>query len=292
MKSVIFLLFLVNQGVDFEDLYNKATTLLVQFEAEKDSAFNKLVELGQDSLYGDTTIDFLVSKFDTKSAIERHRLKDIFKKIGTRGIKGIVKKIDYRGSDEEDRALKQSLWVLGEIGSEEIVEPVARFIKDKEWKIRSGAFTALGKAESRKAVPYIIEGLGDSIAVVRKSAYYALSRVAEEDDIPYLLRGLDDEFYGVRYAAVAGLVKIGEPALEPLLGSIGDNSLKDFFVFKTLSEIDGGKTKLDSYVKKGGPEIRLIIYEVCDDKDKLLLFLENEKHEILKNFLRKRISEL
>ena len=94
----IFLLFIINQEIDFEDLFNRATTSLVQFQVVKDSAFEKLIEMGQDSLFADTTIDFLVSKFDTKSARERHTLKDILKKIGSPAIKGIVKKLDYRGN--------------------------------------------------------------------------------------------------------------------------------------------------------------------------------------------------
>ena len=78
---MIFLLFIINQNIDFEDFFDKATTSLVQFQAVKDSAFEKLVKMGRDSLLTDTTIDFLISKFDTKSGRERHTLKDIFKNM-------------------------------------------------------------------------------------------------------------------------------------------------------------------------------------------------------------------
>lgn len=290
---MILLLFIINQDIDFEDLYNKATTLLVQFQTEKDSAFEILVELGQDTLYADTVIDFLVSKFDTKSAIERHRMKDIFKKISTPAINGIVKKIDYRGKDEESRHLKQSLWVLGEISSDEIVEPVARFIKDEQWQIRSGAYTALGKSESKNALPYIIQGIDDSISIVRKSAYYALSRLATEHEILYLICGLDDEFYGVRYAAVAGLLNIGEKAFSPLVEKIGENSLKDYFIFKTLLQFDidrSEKKKILKYLDDKEAPIRLLIYEGFEGKFILKSFIKLEHNELLKNYIIKKIS--
>lgn len=291
---MILLLFALSQDIDFEDLYNKATTLLVQFQTEKDSAFDMLVALGQDTLTADTTIDFLVSNFDTKSSVERHRIKDIFKKISTPAINGIVKKIDYRGEDEESRSLKQSLWVLGEIGGDEIVEPVARFIKDEQWQIRSGAYTALGKSESKNALPYIIQGIDDSISLVRKSAYYGLSRVATEHEIPYLIYGLDDEFYGVRYAAVAGLLKIGEKAFNLLIEKIGENSLKDYFIFKTLSQLNidvGEKKKIIKYLDKKEAPIRLLIYDGFEGKFISKSFIELEHNELLKNYIIKKISD-
>ena len=80
--------------------------------------------MGKDPATADTTIVFLLSKFDTKSSIERHTLKDILKEIGISAVKWIVHKLEYRGSDDEARALKQSLWVLGEIGGVVVVEVI------------------------------------------------------------------------------------------------------------------------------------------------------------------------
>jgi HEAT repeat protein len=283
---MIFLFFLLSQAIDFEDLFNKATTALVKFQAEQDSAFNMLVQLGQDSLWADTTINFLVSKFDTKTALERHRLKDIFKKIGVPAIKGIVRQLDYRGSDEEARSLKQSLWVLGEIGGLEIVEPVSCFIEDDQWSIRSNAYTALGKSKLKTALSFIIQGLNDSISMVRKSAYYALGQVATEKEIPYLINGLDDEFYGVRYACMKGLVNIGEPVIDPLLQLLGQNKVVDYFIFRVLSEIY--QENLDQYVKNQDPSIRLLIYEAVGDTTTLKNFYNAEDNLLLKNYLIKQ----
>ncbi len=288
---MILLLFALSQDIDFEDLYGIATTSLVQFQAEQESAFALLVELGKDSLDADTTIAFLVSKFDTKGARERHRMKDIFKKIGESAIDDIVSNITYRGSDEESRSLKQSLWVLGEIGSDKIVEPVSQFIDDEQWQIRSGAFTALGKAKSRKALLFIVQGLNDSIQVVRKSAYYALSQIATTDDLDYLIEGLDDSYYGVRYAAVQGLVNIGQAASKPLIGLIGKNTLKDYYILKILCQLDITEEQLFSFVKQVGPETRLLIYEIWQDKKSLTRFLEIENNVFLSNFLLEKTTE-
>ncbi len=289
---MIFILIIFNQTINFEELYHTATTLLVQFEAEKDSAFETLITLGKDSLLADTTIDFLVSCFDTKVARKRHRLKDIFKEIGEPAIKGIVKKIGYRGSDEESRSLSQSLWVLGEIGGDSIVESVARFIDDEQWWIRSGAYTALGKSKSKNALPYILQGLNDSIRSVRKSAYYALSRIATESEIPYLIQGLDDEFFGVRYAAVDGLLRIGDVTINFLIDAVGESRLKDYFIFKTLSQLNVEKDEIMKFTQHDDPVIRHIIYEGCEDKTILNLSLEYEKNELLKNYLIKKLSDL
>lgn len=289
---MIFILFVFSQAIDLGDLYYTATTLLVQFSAEKDSAFNRLIELSRDTTHADTTMNFLISHFDSKVARERHTLKNIFKEIGQPAIKRIVEKIDYRGSDDESRSLKQSLWVLGEIGGDSIVPAVARFINDRQWQVRSGVCTALGKSQSRKAVPYLLEALDDSVSLVRKSAYYGLSQLASVDEISYLIEGLGDEFFGVRYAAVDGLIRIGEAAVGPLVDAIGQNRLKDYFIFKVLFQLNGGEDEGLQYVRRTGPVIRQTIYEACEDTVILNRFLESEKNELLKNYLIKRLSDL
>ncbi len=282
---MILIFMLLNQVTDFEDLYYRATILEVQFKAEKDSAFATLVELAQDTLYADTTINFLISKFDTKFGRERHALKDIFKEIGTPTIKHIVEKLDYRGSDEEARSLKQSLWVLGEIGGDDFVEPAARFISDTLWQVRSASFTTLGKTKSRDALPYILQGLNDSISAVRKSAYYALSQIALDKEVFYLLQGLDDAFYGVRYAAVKGLLNIGEAVSEVLLKEVGEDPVKDFFIFTVFSQLTLQEDTLLHFIEKTEPPIRLLLYEGCSNDSLLRSYLEFETNDFLKNFL-------
>jgi len=281
---MIFLLFIINQHVDYQDLYNKATTSLVKFQVVKDSAFQRFVQLAQDTLIGEGTINFLISKFDTKSAAERHTLKDILIKIGKSAIKCIVRKIDYRGSDEEARSLKQSLWVLGEIGGDEIVETTSRFLNDVEWQIRSNAYTTLGKSRSKNALQYVIQGLKDSIPIVRKCAYYALSQIATKKEIPHLIEGLDDEFYGVRYACVEGLKNIGRPATRFLLKEISNNEFKNYFIVLTLREI-GEKGKLKMFVKSNFPPVRFNVYQGIEDKKFLQEILKKEEYPILKTKL-------
>ena len=289
---MIFVLIIFNQAIDFEKLYYTATTLLVQFSAEKDSAFDRLVELAQDTAYSDTTIKFLVSHFDTKAARERHALKDLLKEVGQPAIKGIVENIDYRGSDEESRSLKQSLWVLGEIGGDSIVEAIARFINDEQWQVRSAAYTALGKSQSEDALSFLLEGLDDSIPLVRKSAYYALSQLASENETPYLIQGLGDVFFGVRYAAVDGLLRIGGAAISPLEKAIGGSRLRDYFIYKVLCHLNRERDEIAKLIQHADPAVRQVLYEESEDTIILKRCLESEKNELLRNYLIKRLSDL
>lgn len=287
---MILLLLLISQEYDYEDLFNKATTLLVQFQTEQDSAFDLLVTLGSDTLTADTTLVFLVSKFDTKSAIERHRLKDIFKSIGTSTIPNIVKHIDYRGSDEEARSLKQSLWVLGEIGSEQIVEPVAQFINDRDWRIRSSAHTALGKSKSLSALPYTVTGCSDSINIVRKSAFYALSSVCSDTLLKEVYQGLEDAFYGVRFASVTGLVKSADSlAIEK---HIGQDMARDYYLIRALIELKLDEHKIMRFAEHREARVRMLVYKYSTDIELLKTFLDHEEVPMMQNVIRKRLEEL
>lgn len=290
--NMIFLLIIFNQKIDFESLYDSATTALVKFQAVKDSAVQKFIELGSNSAQAKATVIFLVSKFDTKSAMESQTLENILKKLGKPAIDGIVVNLGFRGSDEESRSLKMSLRILGEIGGEDIVEPASRFTGDFDWRVRSGAYTALGKSKSLKAKSYIIQGLQDSIYIVRKSAYYALSQVATEGEIPYLIAGLNDEFYGVRYAAVAGLKKVGKPAMKFLLGALNLNNdeIKNYFIIQALKEI-GASKKLKKLIRFASPTMRLSIYQGIDDKDVLERWLKSEEYPLLETFIKTKIRD-
>lgn len=273
---------------DLEMLYDQATTRLVSYRAVKDSAVALFVELGRDSSTSDSTLDFLVSKFDTKSSVQRHTLKNILVEIGEKAIDRIAARLDYRGSDMEARALKQSLWVLGEIGGERIVDPAAVFIRDTEWSVRSGAFTALGKSASSRALPYLYEGLNDTVALVRKSAFHSLAQIATERDVAYLIDGLDDPFYAVRYAALSGLRKIG--CGWSGLAQAGIDDLNDFFFMSLKTERDTLHGFAD-LTRSMPPSVRKAAYGNFS-QDEMRAALATEVHPLLINYLRKRIDRI
>jgi len=282
----LFLLLLAFSGIDFETLYDKSTTRLVSFQAARDSAIAEFVKIGKNPSTSDTTIVFLVSKFDTKSSIERHTLKDILKEIGTPAIKWIGHELGYRGSDREARSLKQSLWVLGEIGGTEIVEPAARFIADESWAIRSAAFTTLGKAKSYEAIHSVLSGLSDTVALVRKSAYYALSEIATDREFPNLLDGLDDDFYGVRYAALSGIVRLKQEPVS-LLAELSDDDSRNYFVLSALAGIEIESDSLN-VIRAFAPATRKALYDVLPEQ-LLIRSLQQETHPLLKKYLNKKI---
>lgn len=288
---ILFLLTL-HQDIDFNDLYNKATTSLVQFHTEQESAFALFIDLGKDTLCADTTIAFLVSKFDTKGGREQHRMKDIFKEIGEYAIDGIVDKIAYRGSDQAARSLKQSLWILGEIGSDRIIEPVARFIDDQQWSVRSSAYTALGKTKSRKALCFIIKGLNDPIEIVRKSAYFALGQIATSDELDFLLDGLGDDFYGVRHAAMQGLINIGPEIFPVLIDQVGKNDMRDYYLLKILCEFE--TPERDVLIEQSldfKPTERRLFYEIIEDDAILRKLVDQESNLFLRNYLLEKIKK-
>ncbi|MGD8978800.1 MAG: HEAT repeat domain-containing protein [candidate division WOR-3 bacterium] len=285
---MILLLFLCcNIGVDLEHLYDLATTRLVSFRTVKDSAMQEFVSLASDSQTQETTVVFLLSKFDTKSAVERHTLKDIFKLIGESAIPLIVNELDYRGSDAESRSLKQSLWVLGEIGTAQIVEPVALYIHDEQWSVRSGAYTALGKSRSVAAIDYVLEGVDDSVTLVRKSAYHALSELATEQQLPHLLRGLSDPFYGVRYAALSGVRRL--KLQEEMPKTLVDDEIGQFF---TIAAMDSNEVwhVFNERFESVSPPARKVMYGMLG-APQLEQALRNETHPLLKSYLKQRIRE-
>lgn len=288
---MILLFFLFTQDIDYEYLYHSATILEVQFQDERDSAFAKLVELAQDSLHADTTMNFLISKFDTKHGRERHGLKNIFVEIGEAAVPYITAKFDYRGSDEESRALKQCLWVLGEIGGATYVDAVGELINDEQWQVRSGAYAALGKSESPDALPYILPGLSDTDPSARKSAYYALVKIATNEEMDVLMRGLDDPFYGVRYAAVKGLVNLGDTVIEPLLREFGTDARKDFFIARVLAAFDTLDNDWSRVYRHPSSSVRFAFYDACTDTSCLRTALLQETDERMKAFLARKIMQ-
>lgn len=289
---MIVLIFLLSQPFDLEVLYNTATTLLVQFQNEQKISFDSLIVLGQDSVYAETTLAYLVDQFDTKSAIERHRLKDIFKAIGPSAIPAITERIEERGEDGENRRLKQSLWVLGEIGGDSIVQPVGHFIGDTSWHIRSSAFTALGKSQAAAARDFIVKGLSDSIAPVRKSAYYALSEIATEQDLARFMQGINDPYYGVRYSALHGLMQLDTLAYESLAENVHTSAYKSFFGIYGLCSVMSSSQVCCEIVQKGPGHVRFIVYSLSKDVEMLQKYLEQEGDQLLRNCILRRIGEL
>lgn len=279
-----------NLTVNYDALYDSATTALVKFTAVKDSAIHRFIALGKDPLTADTTIHYLISKFDTKSAIARHAIKDVIKGIGPSAIPVIADHLDERGTDEEARALKQALWVLEEIGDTAIVGPVSPYAADADWHVRSAALTALGKSRSRAAVPFIIPALTDTVNTVRKSAYAALSQLATEKEISYLLRGLDDEHYGVRYAALAGIRKVGVQALAAVRTELETRDKDRYFLLAALAAI--GRDPLDpAIIHRVTPAERWAFYSNCEDSERLAPSLSVEDHDILLNYLEERLKD-
>lgn len=280
-----------SDGMNFDSLYRYAATLLVKFNAEKESARKVFIASGEPA------IEYLVEEFDSKSASEMSALEEMLKRMGMPAIDGILSSIDYRGSDDESRALRLSLRIISEtfkydstLTGDGVVPRIARFAQDADWRVRGAAATALGYSRSRKALTHLVTAAGDTISLVRKSAAYGIRNLAQPEDIPVLLNLLDDEFYGVRYAASEGLVKIGAGVVDSIVARLrfaGDPQLKSLLI-RTLA---GVKTKkslqvMKSFHRDPSPLVRHTVYEGISDTRLLQKFAKTETDLVLANYLK------
>lgn len=119
----------------------------------------------------------------------------------------------------------EAAWVLGLIGSVEVLPDLIERLEDGDVWVRGTAAWALGRIGSAQVVPKLIERLDDENGVVRWAVAFALGAIASAEAVPVLVERLGDEDARVRIAAVGALGWIGcEKAVGPLVERIEDES--------------------------------------------------------------------
>ena len=123
---------------------------------------------------------------------------------------------------------------LGKIGDSSAVESLARALKDSEKYVRVNATEALGKIGNRQAVEPLIEAFLKPIQFweVQREAADALAKIGDPRAVEPLVKSLRDRYsYSdrwVRRTVALALGKLGEPAVEPLVSILNDESILHF----------------------------------------------------------------
>ncbi|UGV41200.1 HEAT repeat domain-containing protein [Methanococcoides orientis] len=118
------------------------------------------------------------------------------------------------------------------------VEPLIRALESYNPKIRENSARALGKIGNETAVEPLIHALGDRDSEVRNAAKFGLMDIGDSAFEP-LVRVANDlnESHASRVWAVQTLGEMGEPAVEPLIFLLADETGLDSTAAHSLSII-------------------------------------------------------
>ncbi|MEA1869480.1 MAG: HEAT repeat domain-containing protein [Euryarchaeota archaeon] len=105
----------------------------------------------------------------------------------------------------------------------ELMESLARSLGDGDWTVRRGAAEALGNIGDERSVRLLIDALVDVDRWVRDETIEALCKIGEPAVEP-LIGALGNE--DVRNEAVDALVSIGEPAVLPLIKALENEDMR------------------------------------------------------------------
>ena len=183
--------------------------------------YRDLVEPAMDSIaaLGAEAAPILIDKFTTKSARERHTIKNILKRIGKPAVPHLVRALSF----SDGLVVQRVCWTLGEIADSSSVEPLMAVTDHGRWQVRDEALGALGDIGDSRASEVMLRAYDDPVGQVRKSASVATGKIALLEAVPMLVNMLGDEFYGARMSAMEALLKLDTPtvvtALTDSLGS-------------------------------------------------------------------------
>ena len=135
----------------------------------------------------------------------------ILGKIGVADEDVVETLVDYVDNDSNPLLQKVTFKALGEIGTEEAVQPLADQLVAENDEVRSAAARALGLIGDTRAIDPLADVLADDEDdTVRSSAAWALNQIATEDAFEAVAEYADDRSYLVQAEA-----EKAQPALEP-----------------------------------------------------------------------------
>ncbi|MFB6139503.1 MAG: HEAT repeat domain-containing protein, partial [Halosimplex sp.] len=109
---------------------------------------------------------------------------------------------DFIDGDGDPALQKITLRALGEIGSEESVQPVAQRLDADNYEVRSAAARSLGLLGDTRAIDPLADVIeGDEADEVRASAAWALNQIGTERALSVLEDYTDDRAYLVQAEA-------------------------------------------------------------------------------------------
>jgi HEAT repeat protein len=168
-------------------------------------------------------------------------------------------------SDSKDVRL-WSAYTLGQIGplAASTVEALNVALADADPALRAAAAEALGKIAAPTAVACLVKALGDENDQVRQHAAVALGQIgpAASRATKELIVALSDQ--EMRTIARDALIQIGPDAVDPLVESLDDDSIR-FDVLVVLRTIDPVKTKQQGLAKSTSADLlslHMVLYDV------------------------------
>jgi hypothetical protein len=118
----------------------------------------------------------------------------------------------------------------------EKIRKTALGLKDENEDIHRKTVKELDEFRDKRALEPLLQALQDNSSDISESAARALGNIRDARAVPPLVRALRDEEMKVRGSAGKALEEIGEPAIEPLINLLENNS---YDVEDVLSGIGG-----------------------------------------------------
>ncbi|MDH5361939.1 MAG: HEAT repeat domain-containing protein, partial [Aigarchaeota archaeon] len=125
-----------------------------------------------------------------------------------RDVDGLIKALKHKHIFVRSRAVE----ALGKIGGARAVEPLIQTLNDEAWHVRGAAAAALGEMGDKRAVEPLVQALKDEGELswhVRERAARALGKIGEPAEEP-LIRALKNESRDVRLTTAWALGYIGD----------------------------------------------------------------------------------
>jgi HEAT repeat protein len=119
--------------------------------------------------------------------------------------------------DPDFNVQESAACILGQIGNQQVLEPLIAALLNDNWIVRSQAARALGRIGDPRAIDTLILLLQDKVSAVRDEAVTALTALRELS-VPTLLDALNHKEWKVRLRAIEALAYLKpQAATEPLL---------------------------------------------------------------------------
>lgn len=179
----------------------------------------ELVDWARDRLFeiSKPAIEYaFTDKINTDSPLELRAMKWLAKKLKEEARPYLSEGL----RSDVDTIIKNSLWLVGEIGDSLLVDSVLGLADHKDFRIRSQAIRTIGKIGDSTVTKVLLNHVDDKVEIVRIKVCEALGGIRDERSVDDLADLLLDEFFTVRYAAVNALTKIGRPSVKPLIKRI------------------------------------------------------------------------
>jgi len=230
--------------------------------------------------------------------------------LDKRGIPYLISALD----DENDEDKIKSVWALEELKAEEGIDEIEGLLSEQSTKVKIESIKTIVRLKSEEGLEGIIKGLNDTDESVRIYSLWALEKFKNASTYSEIVKCLDDNSQSVREYAIKIIEDIKDPIFIPilenftdnnnysidsrlsalsLLGKIGDESVKTYFIDKMGSQdplIRYGAIKGFSYLDMFDKQyLRVLSYLEKNDSSSRV---RTESKKILKDIVNELILKI